>query len=252
LLAWKRGDLLASAQRLTVAAVLALGVIVVLLALHQRGPWLAPLGIGLGVWLIAGAVTEIAYRVKLLDAAFGETWRRLRNLPRAAYGSALAHAGMGFAVIGIVATTAWRTEQILALKPGDEASIAGYHLIFNGVAPRQGPNYRERVGLFTVTRGGRHIIELAPSKREFMIEQSDTTEAGIHTSWRGDLYAALGDELKDGAYSIRLYFNPLVWLIWFGAVVMFIGGAVSLSDRRLRVGAPKRAQAKTAPLPAGE
>ncbi|HWM30438.1 MAG TPA: cytochrome c-type biogenesis CcmF C-terminal domain-containing protein, partial [Methyloceanibacter sp.] len=96
------------------------------------------------------------------------------------------------------------------------------------------------------------VTELTPSKREFMAEQSGTTEAGIHTSWRGDLYAVLGDSLKDGAYTIRVYFNPLVWLIWFGAVIMFIGGAVSLTDRRLRVGAPKRADTKIVSVPAGE
>jgi cytochrome c-type biogenesis protein CcmF len=252
LLAWKRGDLVAAAQRLMAAACLALAVSVVLLAFGQRGPWLAPFGIGLGVWLVMGALTEIAYRVKLFDVSWPEAWRRARNLPRAAYGSALAHGGLGLVVIGIVATTAWRTEQILALKPGDTADIAGYTLAFKGVAPRQGPNYQERVGVFKVTRGGREVTELTPSKREFTVEGSDTTEAGIYTSWRGDLYAVLGDPLKDGGYSVRVYFNPLVQFIWLGAVVMFIGGGVSLSDRRLRVGAPKRAQAKPASVPAGK
>jgi cytochrome c-type biogenesis protein CcmF len=246
LLAWKRGDLAAAAQRLMAAACVALAAVVLLLALSRRGPWLAPFGIGLGVWLIMGALTEIAYRVQLTQASPSEAWRRLRNLPRAAYGSALAHAGLGLVVIGIVATTAWRSEQILALKPGETAEIAGYTLAFKGVAPRQGPNYRERVALFEVTRNGKAVTELAPSKREFTVERSGTTEAGIHASWRGDLYAVLGDELNNGAYSIRLYFNPLVRLIWLGALVMFLGGAVSLSDRRLRVGAPKRARAKAA------
>jgi len=252
LLAWKRGDLLAAAQRLMAAACVALGVAVLALAFHQKGPWLAPFGVGLGVWLMAGAFTEIVYRVKLLDASRSEAWRRLRHLPRAAYGSALAHAGLGLAVIGVVATTAWRSEQILALKPGETADIAGYTLAFKGVAPHQGPNYRERVALFTVARGGKAVTELAPSKREFTVERSGTTEAGIYASLRGDLYVVLGDQLKDGAYSIRLYFNPLVRFIWLGALVMFFGGAVSLSDRRLRVGAPKRAQAKVATVPAGE
>jgi cytochrome c-type biogenesis protein CcmF len=252
LLAWKRGDLAAAAQRLMAAAFIALVVSIVLLAMHERGPWLAPFGIGLGLWLILGALTEIGYRVKLAGASPAEIWRRLRNLPRAAYGTALAHAGVGLSVIGIVATTAWRSEEILALKPGDSAEIAGYTLAFKGVAPRQGPNYRERVAVFVVDRNGRFVTELTPSKRDFTAEQSGTTEAGIHTSWRGDLYAVLGDELKDGAYSIRLYFNPLVQLIWLGALVMFFGGAVSMSDRRLRVGAPKRAQAKVATVPAAK
>ena len=78
LLAWKRGDLLASAQRLTAAAVVSLAVIIVVLALNHRGPWLAPLGIGLGIWLIMGAITEIATRIKLFDASRTEAWRRLR------------------------------------------------------------------------------------------------------------------------------------------------------------------------------
>jgi cytochrome c-type biogenesis protein CcmF len=234
------------------AACLALAVVILVLASRQRGPWLAPLGLGLGVWLIAGAATELLYRVKLFEASGAEAWRRLRNLPRSAHGTALAHAGLGIVVIGIVATTAWRSEAILALKPGDTTSIAGYTIAFKGVVPRQGPNYRERVGLLEVARNGKQVTELTPSKREFTVERSGTTEAGIHPSWRGDLYAVLGDQLKDGAYSIRLYFNPLVRLIWLGALVMFVGGAVSLSDRRLRVGAPRRAEPKPAPVPAAE
>jgi cytochrome c-type biogenesis protein CcmF len=106
--------------------------------------------------------------------------------------------------------------------------------------------------VFAVTRDGRTVTELTPSKRKFTVERTDTTEAGIHASWRGDLYAVFGDPLKDGAYSIRLYFNPLVRLIWIGALVMFLGGAISLSDRRLRVGAPKRGEPRAAPAAAGE
>jgi cytochrome c-type biogenesis protein CcmF len=148
-------------------------------------------------------------------------------------------------VIGLVATTAWRTERIEALSPGGTVDIAGYQLKFKGVAPRQGPNYQERVGVFEVTRNGNSVTELRPSKRAFAVEKSATTEAGIHNSWRGDLYVVLGDELKDGDYSIRVYFNPMVRLIWIGALVMFFGGGVSLSDRRLRVGAPKRAKPRS-------
>ena len=252
LLAWKRGDLLAAAQRLMAAAIVSLAVMIVALALNQKGPWLAPLGIGLGIWLLMGAATDIAFRVKLFGGSTAESWRRMRNLPRAAYGGALAHAGLGVMVIGLVATTAWRSERIEALAPGGTVDIAGYQLVFKGVAPRRGPNYQERVGKFEVTRGGSPVTTLAPSKRAFVVEKSATTEAGIHNSWRGDLYVVLGDELKDGAYSVRVYFNPLVRFIWLGALLMFFGGAVSLSDRRLRVGAPKRAKSKPAAAVAGK
>jgi cytochrome c-type biogenesis protein CcmF len=252
MLAWKRGDIVAAGQRLMAAAILALVVAIAVFAWQQRGPWLAPLGLGLGVWLIGGALSELAFRVKLFDGSLAEAGRRLANLPRSAYGTALAHAGLGIVVIGIVATTAWRSESILAMKPKDLAEIAGYQLTFEGVAPREGPNYRERVGLFKVARGGEQVTTLEPSKREFTVERSSTTEAGIHDSWRGDLYVVLGDPLKDGAYSVRIYFNPLVRLIWLGALVMFIGGGLSLSDRRLRVGAPKRAKALGQGLAAAE
>ncbi|HEY8264685.1 MAG TPA: heme lyase CcmF/NrfE family subunit [Methyloceanibacter sp.] len=250
MLAWKRGDALGAAQRLTAAAAVALIIAVAILAATKRGPWLAPFGIGLGVWLIIGALTEIATRVRVFEVGPAEVWRRLRNLPRSAFGTMLAHGGLGMCVIGIVATTAWREERILALKPGEAADIAGYQLTFDGVAPRQGPNYRERVGLFSVTRSGAKVASLEPSKREFTVERNSTTEAAIHVSWRGDLYVVLGDALKEGAYSVRIYFNPLVRLIWLGAVVMFIGGAVSLSDRRLRVGAPRRAGSRAMPAKA--
>ncbi len=242
MLAWKRGDLLGAAQRLTLAAGLALIVMIAILAIRQRGPWLAPFGIGLGVWLIGGALSEVAYRVKLLDGSWPEIGRRLANLPRSAYGTMLAHAGLGLVVIGITATTAWRSESILSMKPKDRTEIAGYQLTFEGVAPKTGPNFSETVGLFKVERNGRAVTELLPSKRDFSVEKSGTSEAGIYGSWRGDLYAVLGDALKDGAYSVRIYFNPLVQLIWIGAVVMFIGGGFSLSDRRLRVGAPRASQ----------
>jgi cytochrome c-type biogenesis protein CcmF len=252
MLAWKRGDIVAAGQRLLAAALLALIAMVAVFAWQQRGPWLAPFGIGLGIWLILGALSDAVFRARLHDSSWREGLRRLGNLPRSAYGTFLAHAGLGMVVIGVVATTAWRSESILALTPKETAAIAGYELTFEGVAPREGPNYRERVGLFKVTRGGREVASLEPSKRAFTVEQSGTTEAGIHASWRGDLYVVLGDELKDGAYSIRIYFNPLVRLIWLGALVMFIGGGLSLSDRRLRVGAPKRARAAGEGLAAAE
>ena len=87
MLAWKRGDIVAAGQRLMAAAILALVVAVAVLAWQQRGPWLAPFGIGLGIWLIGGALSEIAFRVKLFDGSLAEAARRLGNLPRSAFGT---------------------------------------------------------------------------------------------------------------------------------------------------------------------
>lgn len=249
-LAWKRGDILGTAQRLSVAAIVTVMVVIATYAIVQRGPWLAPLGLALGIWVIAGAVSEVAFRTKMFKAPGEEVFRRFRNLPRAAYGTATAHIGVGLMVIGIVATSAWQSEKITTMKPGEIVSIAGYDLKFLGVAPAEGPNYREQIGLLSVSRGGGAVTELRPSKRAYIAPRTSTTEAGIHNAWNGDLYAVLGDELKDGAFTLRFYFNPLVRLIWIGAIVMFLGGMFSLSDRRLRVGAPKRARSAANAVPA--
>ena len=250
LLAWKRGDILAVTQRLYWVAALSFVAIVASFAIAERGPWLAPFGIGIGLWIIGGAVSEITFRSKLFRAPLGEVWRRARGLPRSAYGTMFAHLGMGVTVLGIVATSAWQSEKIVAMKPGQGQEIAGYRVVFGGVAPRTGPNYKEIVGLFTVTRNGELVTRLNPSKRNFPVQKQITTEAGILNSVRGDLYIVLGDKLKDGAYTVRVYFNPLVRLIWIGTLVMFLGGFLSLTDRRLRIGAPKRARVAPHPAPA--
>jgi len=93
-----------------------------------------------------------------------------------------------------------------------------------------------------VTRDGKLVTMLTPSKRLYDAPPMPTTEAGILASWRGDLYAVVGDVQQAGGFAFRIYFNPLVRFIWIGAVIMFIGGGVSLSDRRLRVGAPVRSK----------
>ena len=249
-LAWKRGDVRGAAQRLFAAALLALGAIVAAAAVFERGPWLAPFGLAIGVWVMAGAVSELLFRVKLGQTPMAEARRRLASLPRSAYGTTAAHFGVGLMMVGIVATSAYRSELILVMKPGDRAEIAGHELAFRGAAPGKGPNYTERVGLIDVYRGGARVSELAPAKRLYDAPAQQTSEAGIYASWRGDLYAVLGDQQPDGGIAVRIYFNPLVRCIWIGAIIMFMGGAVSLSDRRLRIGAPVRARRRVAAAPA--
>jgi cytochrome c-type biogenesis protein CcmF len=241
-LGWKRGDLRAAAERLLVAAGIAFVGAVIAFAYMRPGPWAAPLGLALGFWVLAGAIWEILFRARLGQASASEVVRRLTNLPRSAWGTTMAHAGVGLMVIGIVATTAWQSEQIVAMKPGEKTSIAGYTLEFQGTEAGRGPNYSEDRARFIVTRGGRPVTELYPAKRLYDAPRQPTTEAGIHVALAGDLYVVLGDAQNDGAIAVRLYFNPLVRFIWIGAVLMFIGGGLSLSDRRLRVGAPRKAR----------
>ncbi len=249
-LAWKRADIAGAAQRLLFAAVLAVAVLAIALAAEHGGPVLAPFGLALGVYVMAGALSELAWRARLGSVPLSETWRRLRSQPRSAYGTTLGHFGVGMLVVGIVATSAYRQEKILVMKPGEEVTLAGYSLAFRGVVPATGPNYRADVGLFDVARGNAPLMRLEPSKRLYDAPPQPTTEAGIHASWRGDLYVVLGDAQQNGGYAVRIFFNPLVRFIWLGALVMFCGGGVSLSDRRLRVGAPGRVRRALAAAPA--
>jgi len=238
MLAWKRGDLAGVMQRLAFAVLAAIIAIVATYAVGHRGPWLAPFGIGLGVYVMMGAIAEWASRIKLAQAPVSESIRRARNLPRSAYGTLLAHFGVGMLVVGIIATSAYREEHILVMKPGQTLSVAGYDVKFAGFESGRGPNYREDFADFDVARSGASIGRLRPSKRLYDAPPQPTTEAGIHASWRGDLYLVIGDSQPDGGYAVRAYFNPLVRFIWLGTLIMFLGGGISLSDRRLRIGVP--------------
>ncbi len=247
MLSWKRADAWGALQRLWAAALVTAIAIIIPYVLQVRGPWLAPLGIGLGFWLIAGSVVEIADRIKLFRAPFAVTWARLSGLPGQAFGSMLAHLGVGVMVVGIVAVTAWREEQVVELAPGEAISIAGTEITFIGEAPLSGPNYSATVGRFQIARDGQVLSEVVSEKRVFLPSRQPTTEVGIHPTLTGDIYVVMGDEAPGGKRTVRAYFNPLVTLIWFGTVIMFIGGAISLFDRRHRVGAPKRSAVALAP-----
>jgi len=241
-LAWKRGDAAAAAQRLAVAGLVALAGIAASYWLMGGEAALAPFGIGIGLWLIAGALWEPLWRAKAFRASWTTVRQRLFNLPRSAFGTAIAHAGVGVMVLGITAVTAWRAEHILTMKPGEQTEVAGYQITFGGTVPVTGPNYRDEAGQFTVTHAGQPVTKLVAARRNYVGgQQMTTTEAGIHAAWSGDLYVVLGDKAPGGAHTVRLYFNPLARLIWIGTLIMFFGGMVSFADRRYRVGAPARA-----------
>ena len=243
MLAWKRGDLLGAAQRLMAAGVVALIGLAVLWAWTGGGSTFAPLAIALAIFVIAGALTDLAERIGLFRVALGASLRRARGLPRSAWGTVFAHAGVGVALIGIVCETTWNTEYIGSMKPDDIARIAGYQLTLDGVAQRQGPNFREMAAQFSVRLDGERIAVMTPSKRNFTTRGSTTTEAALLSRGFSQIYISLGETTADGAIAVRIYHKPMVLLIWFGPVLMALGGMLSLSDRRLRVGAPKPAKA---------
>ncbi|MGB3811481.1 MAG: heme lyase CcmF/NrfE family subunit [Parvibaculum sp.] len=251
LLGWKRADLVAALERLMGAAALAFLVCIAVLAFVSKGPWLAALGMGLATWLVAGAFFELAWRIGLFGSPIGKSLRKARHLPRAQWGMALAHGGLGIVVAGVVGMTAWRTELVTALKEGESAELSGYTLTLEKVGLRQGPNYEALVGVVHVKKGERDLGFMLPEKRRFPVERQEKTEAAIRTNGMSDLYIVIGDDNGHGGWTIRAYENNFAPWIWIGAMIMAAGGLVSLTDRPYRVGAPSRARrSRLAPSPA--
>jgi len=240
LLAWKRADLRGALERLWAAAGAAIAGILATLYLHSGGPVLAAFGMGLAAWLVVGAAVEVAERLKLGRAPWRESWQRARHLPRAGYGMALAHAGLGITLAGIVAMTSWKLEHIGVMHPGETATLGSYSLKLERVEPLRGPNFEGERAVVSLSRGQRLVATLFPARRNFPVAQQEVGETAIHTRGIADVYAVLGDPDQRGGWTMRFYYNPLAPFIWFGAVVMTFGGLISLSDRRYRIGAPSR------------
>src|ERR1700678_2896391 len=192
LLAWKRGDVAAVAQRLSGAFVVALIGLAATFVLEGR-PLLAPLGIGLALFVIAGAMTDIVERTGLLRTPLSTVVRRARGLPRSAWGTAFAHLGLGITLLGIVGETQWGAERIVSLKPGEKIAIRNYDLTFDRTVNRTGSNYSELAAVFTVRRHGEVVGVLEPSKRTFAARGTATTESALMARGASQLYLSLGE-----------------------------------------------------------
>jgi cytochrome c-type biogenesis protein CcmF len=240
LLAWKRGDLKAVSRRLGLAFALSLCLGVTVWIARGDGPMLAALGLIAGFWLVSGALVDLWQRAGFAKAGFSNGVRRLVGLPRSAIGTMLAHLGLGVSVLGVVLTTSWSTEHILEMKPGDTTENGVYTVRFDAERAGKGPNYTEDAAHFSVLRDGVVVAETNSAKRIYTARQMPTTEAGIISFGASQLYISIGDKNQQGAHVVRIWWKPWILFIWGGAVVMMIGGFVSLSDRRLRIGAPSK------------
>jgi cytochrome c-type biogenesis protein CcmF len=250
LLAWKRGDIVGAAQRLLAAGGLAMAAVAAVYVVETGQATLAPFGIGLALFIMGGAISDLVERTGLLRVPFATARSRATGLPRSAWGTAIAHFGIGLTLLGIVCETHWAAERIVSVKPGEVVTIRRYQLTFEGFIPRQGPNYHEQMAKLVVHRNSAPIGTMTPSKSSFDARGTTTNESALLTRGLSQLYVSLGEANADGSVALRIYHKPLVLLIWLGAIVMALGGALSLSDRRLRVGAPKPAAKPTlAPAP---
>ncbi|MGV2980277.1 heme lyase CcmF/NrfE family subunit [Camelimonas sp. ID_303_24] len=241
-LAWKRGDLADAVSRLLFVMAISIVVCLAIVFIQRGGPVLAVIALWLGLFVFAGGINEILSRSWKRGAPLPVILRRAIGLPRSAWGSAVAHAGVGVCVIGLAAQ-AWSIETLATVRPGQPSVVGPYEVVLTDSFSRQVANYREDVARFQVLRGGVVIRTVDASKRFFPARNTSTTEAGISTIGFGQVYVALGDAGEHGL-GVRLYWKPWVLLIWIGAVIAAIGGVLSFSDRRLRVGAPTRGRRK--------
>jgi len=244
-LAWKRGDFLGAAQRLWLAVAVGLGVALVAEWL-RGGPAVSVVLVGIAAYVIVGSFAEIGRRV--IGVSLGESVLRLVGLPRQVLGTAFAHAGLGVTLLGLAAT-GWGVETILTMKPGDTASVGPYTVTLESLSPRNGPNYTELVGRTILREGEVQRAVIEPSTRFYPVRRMARTEAGIVTLGLGQVYMNIADPKDSGTVDARIYWKPLVSLIWVGALVMAFGGGLSLSDRSFRIGVARRARRVAAAQP---
>jgi cytochrome c-type biogenesis protein CcmF len=239
---WKKGQLQAMKGPLAVLGLVALVFsLVVTIAAYHGFQVMGAVGLAAGVWVILSSLWQPIQR-----------WRLKQTISRGMLGMTIAHIGVGLFAIGVTVVQMYKVEKDIALKPGESYSIEGYEFRFNGTKRVEGPNYTAVQSEVTISRDGKVFSVLHPQKREYRVQKSPMTEAGLEWAWNRDLFVAMGEDLGDGAWSLRLQYKPLVRFIWLGAVVMALGGLLAITDRRFlrrrstasdKVGAPGTAKA---------
>ena len=242
MLTWKRADLMGALQRLWWAGALALAAGAAVLFWRSPTKLFSAAGVAFGAWLVLGSLAEVVERTRLFRAPIAESRRRLLGLPRGAWGMTLAHLGLGVFVLGACFETAWKVEAAQNLSAGQAMPLGAYTLTLDRVADADGPNYEAERGTITITDGARTICNAAPERRFYPAGGQSTSEVAICPKGLDDIYVVLGDRQGDAAqWVVRAYVNPWARLLFFGPIIMALGGLVSLSDRRLRFALPRRA-----------
>ncbi|MEX1233794.1 MAG: heme lyase CcmF/NrfE family subunit [Roseovarius sp.] len=245
---WKRGQMRRVLRQLVPALVLALAVLGLAWAVQSGRSLMGPVGLALGTWLVVGAAIDLWSRTGTRGDA-SSRMRRLGRLPRADWGKATAHAGLGVTMAGIAGLLAWESEDIRVVNVGDSFDLAGYTITLEDVRRSEGPNYETTIADMRLSRNGETIGMLQPEKRFYPVAEMPTTEAAIDIAFLRDVYVVIGDPQEGGGWAVRTYHKPLANWIWGGAILMALGGFLSLSDRRYRVAAGAR---KSAVRPSGE
>ena len=247
-LPWKRAKVAKAIKPLWGVMALAVALGLLTYAMQTGRSALGPIGVALGVWLVAGSAMDLWGRTGRGDLAnrAGRLWR----LPRADWGKAVSHAGLGITIVGVAGLTAWKTEDIRVVQVGETFTVGAFEMRLASVDELEGPNYLTTLARIEAWQGNRALGTLEPEKRFYPVARMPTTEAGIDNGFLRDLYVVIGDPQVDGGWAVRTFVKPLANWIWMGAIIMSLGGVLSLTDRRHRVAAGARKATPPAPPPA--
>ncbi len=242
---WKRAELGRAIRPFRGAIVLSIAVALLVYALQSGRSAMGPLGVGLAVWVVAGSVVDLWQRSG--RGALGDRLGRLGRLPRADWGRAFAHAGLGVTMFGVAAMTTWLTEDIRVVQAGETYALGQYEVTLVGVTEEPGPNYMALRAEMRVTKDGTEVARMYPEKRTYPVAAMATTEAAIRQGVADDIYLVIGDPQEGGGWAVRSYIKPFANWLWGGVLIMALGGFLSLSDRRFRVAAPAARRATQVP-----
>jgi cytochrome c-type biogenesis protein CcmF len=225
--AWRQQnkDSMFAVLRLPAIAALIIGVVLPLF-FYGRVSLLLFVGCAAAAWIV---ISSLILPVR--------SWLRKEGtvaITRSALGMSIAHLGMGLFVIGATLTSAFGVESDRAMRLNDTLEVAGLDFQLREIRQVEGPNYSAIEAAIEVRRDGDFVATVRPQKRQYLVQKNWMTEAGIHPTWNKDIFVALGDQLGDGAWSVRIQYKPMIRFIWFGAFVMALGGLVTVTDRRYR------------------
>jgi cytochrome c-type biogenesis protein CcmF len=238
---WKQAKLPELAVRLRWAFVLSLVTAVLLPFVIGGWQWRASLGLLLSVWIVFTAIQNIWGRLRT-SAGDSNLLNRLKAPARSFYGMHLAHLGVAVFIAGVTVVTSYQTEKDVRMRIGDTVNAGGYDFRLENISQFRGPNYQAVRADILVTKGGALVTVMHPEKRAFTTSQNVTSEAAIDRSILRDLYLSLGEQVEGGGWTVRVYHKPLVNWIWGGALLMAIGGAFAVTDRRYALQPRKEAE----------
>jgi cytochrome c-type biogenesis protein CcmF len=184
-------------------------------------------GICLALFLMVSVIQDAIKRIR-------DSNTKWYKMSRGFWGMSIAHFGVAVTLLGITITSAFSIERDVRMKVGDSVIVGGYFFTLSQVASHSGPNYDSFIGQFSVVKNDQAIASLYPERRIYRSENRPFTETAIDINpWR-DLYVALSEQLDTNDWAVRIYYKPFVRWIWFGAILMALGGLVGASDRRYR------------------